>query len=150
MRLLVAVDLQSEAAGTVDEAARWASALGATIDLMFVDDQGATADYLKDEELRGMVLREWDAYRVRYEVQLKMLQMRMPQGVRGNVIVERGRPAKQVVAMAVDYSAIVVGTHRRRGVQRLLMGSVAETIVRMSPVPVLVAPIDLSNTAQSS
>ena len=33
---------------------------------------------------------------------------------------------------------IVVGTHGRRGVGRLLMGSGAEKIIREAPVPVLV------------
>ena len=33
---------------------------------------------------------------------------------------------------------IVVGTHGRRGIGRVLMGSGAEQIIRMAPVPVLV------------
>jgi nucleotide-binding universal stress UspA family protein len=33
---------------------------------------------------------------------------------------------------------IVVGTHGRRGVGRVLMGSGAEQIIRLAPVPVLV------------
>ena len=33
---------------------------------------------------------------------------------------------------------IVVGTHGRRGVGRMLLGSGAEQIVRLAPVPVLV------------
>jgi nucleotide-binding universal stress UspA family protein len=32
---------------------------------------------------------------------------------------------------------IVIGTHGRRGVGRMLMGSDAEQILRLSPVPVL-------------
>ena len=32
---------------------------------------------------------------------------------------------------------VIVGTHGRRGMGRLLLGSVAEKVVRMSPVPVL-------------
>ena len=32
---------------------------------------------------------------------------------------------------------VVMGTHGRRGVQRAILGSVAEKIVRLSPVPVL-------------
>jgi nucleotide-binding universal stress UspA family protein len=32
---------------------------------------------------------------------------------------------------------IVIGTHGRRGVSRLVMGSDAEQIVRTSPVPVM-------------
>lgn len=35
---------------------------------------------------------------------------------------------------------IVMGTHGRRGLSRVLMGSVAEKIVRLSPVPVLTVP----------
>jgi nucleotide-binding universal stress UspA family protein len=36
----------------------------------------------------------------------------------------------------------VMGTHGRRGVSRLLMGSVAESVVRTAPCPVLtVRPI---------
>lgn len=32
---------------------------------------------------------------------------------------------------------VIVGTHGRRGVARALLGSVAEKVVRLSPVPVL-------------
>jgi hypothetical protein len=39
---------------------------------------------------------------------------------------------------AVDL--IVIGTHGRRGLSHALLGSVAEKVVRSSPVPVLVAP----------
>jgi nucleotide-binding universal stress UspA family protein len=43
-----------------------------------------------------------------------------------------GNPAKVIVEMASDLlaSAIVVGTHGRQGVQRMVMGSVAEAVVR--------------------
>jgi nucleotide-binding universal stress UspA family protein len=43
------------------------------------------------------------------------------------------------VAVDVDADLIVVGTHRRRGVDKLLLGSVAEALVRDAPLPVLVA-----------
>lgn len=49
------------------------------------------------------------------------------------------RISKLVVNQAKAWPAdlIVIGTHGLRGVERLVMGSDAETIVRMSPVPVL-------------
>jgi nucleotide-binding universal stress UspA family protein len=52
-----------------------------------------------------------------------------------------GAPAQQIVQLAVDLEAdlVLVGTHSRRGVQRLLLGSVAESVVRMAPCPVLVS-----------
>lgn len=44
-----------------------------------------------------------------------------------------------VAQLARDWKAdlLVVGTHGRRGVSRLLIGSVAERIVRVSPCPLL-------------
>lgn len=46
-----------------------------------------------------------------------------------NLIVEDAR------SWAADL--IVIGTHGRRGVDRLMLGSVAEGVARLSPVPVL-------------
>lgn len=50
-----------------------------------------------------------------------------------------GRLSDLVVAQALDWSAdlIVIGTHGRRGVRRVLLGSDAEQILRVAPVPVL-------------
>lgn len=38
------------------------------------------------------------------------------------------------------YDLVVLGTHGRTGLMHLLMGSVAEKLVRLSPVPVLTVP----------
>ena len=58
------------------------------------------------------------------------------------VLVGRG-VAGQVLelARAIRPDAIVVGTHGARGLERLLLGSVADKIVRGSRVPVLVGPL---------
>lgn len=49
-------------------------------------------------------------------------------------------PATEISQLAADLEArlIVVGTHGRRGIRRLLLGSVAEGVVRMAPCEVLV------------
>ena len=50
-----------------------------------------------------------------------------------------GRAADFIVEQANKWRAelIVLGTHGRRGVKRLVMGSDAEQVVRTTPVPVL-------------
>jgi nucleotide-binding universal stress UspA family protein len=50
-----------------------------------------------------------------------------------------GDPAGAIVRLAEseDVDMIVMGTHGRSGLTRLLMGSVAEAIVRRAPCPVL-------------
>lgn len=60
------------------------------------------------------------------------------------VLVENfgGRVADTIVQQARRLRAdlIVMGTHGRRGVNRVLLGSDAELVVRYSPVPVLLVP----------
>ena len=54
--------------------------------------------------------------------------------------VEVGRPSRTIVdyAESHDVDGIVMGSHGRKGVSRILLGSVAESVVRASPVPVTV------------
>ncbi len=51
-----------------------------------------------------------------------------------------GKPAREVVAYAEEHAVdhVIVGNHGREGVSRVLLGSVAERIVRRAPVPVTV------------
>jgi nucleotide-binding universal stress UspA family protein len=53
-----------------------------------------------------------------------------------------GSAARAIVTYARDQGAdlIVVGTHGRTGVSRVLMGSVAEAVARLAPCPVLTVP----------
>jgi nucleotide-binding universal stress UspA family protein len=57
-------------------------------------------------------------------------------------ILVRGEPWEVILATAKDRAAdlIVMGTHGRRGIPRLLIGSVAEKVVRLAPIPVLTVP----------
>ncbi|MCQ4334147.1 universal stress protein [Natronomonas sp. F2-12] len=52
-----------------------------------------------------------------------------------------GRPAQEIVEYAQEHDIdhVVIGSHGRDGLSRVLLGSVAETVVRRAPVPVTVA-----------
>lgn len=56
-----------------------------------------------------------------------------------DAVLEAGAPWDRIVDSAEKLGAdlIVIGTHGRRGVPRFVLGSVAEKVVRLSPVPVL-------------
>lgn len=138
MRALVAVDLFGEATDTVVRAVEWAHHMDATLDLVYADTYYERADFIRDAQLREMVFREWDDYRVRFRTQLDMLQLRIPKALRGRTIVREGRPGDVLLELAPDYDVVMVATHGRTGLERLVMGSVAEKFVRLSPVPVLV------------
>ena len=48
-----------------------------------------------------------------------------------------------------DVDLIVMGTHGRRGLSRLFLGSVAEKVVRLSPVPVLTVSTEAEQKAKA-
>ncbi|RQH02529.1 universal stress protein [Natrarchaeobius oligotrophus] len=68
----------------------------------------------------------------------------------GSIATERGRaleteivtgkPERAIVELAEEeaFETIVIGSHGREGVSRVLLGSVAESVVRRSPIPVFV------------
>jgi nucleotide-binding universal stress UspA family protein len=60
-------------------------------------------------------------------------------GVTVSSILKMGCPWEEIVVAAnhFDPGLIVMGTHGRRGLSRAFLGSVAEKVVRLSPVPVL-------------
>jgi nucleotide-binding universal stress UspA family protein len=57
-----------------------------------------------------------------------------------DTMIEVGRAASTIseVAEEAGYSHVVMGSHGRTGVQRILLGSVTEAVVRTAPVPVTV------------
>jgi nucleotide-binding universal stress UspA family protein len=61
-------------------------------------------------------------------------------GVEVATDIDTGRPARTIVDYAEehDVDGIVMGSHGRDGVARVLLGSVAETVVRRSPIPVTI------------
>jgi nucleotide-binding universal stress UspA family protein len=62
-------------------------------------------------------------------------------GVAAERVLERAAPIGQVIvrnARAGKFDLIVMGTHGRKGVARLLLGSTADHVLREAPCPVLV------------
>jgi nucleotide-binding universal stress UspA family protein len=65
-------------------------------------------------------------------------------GVSCDVEVVRGGVAKRIIAVAEGWDAdlIVIGDTGRTGIKRIALGSVAETVVKGSSIPVLVVKAD--------
>jgi len=53
--------------------------------------------------------------------------------------IQIGQPARTIVNRADDFDAIVLGSHSGSLVDRLIVGNVAQKVVRHSPIPVIVA-----------
>lgn len=67
----------------------------------------------------------------------------IPGDIRTNIhiepIVEKGIPYVEIIRTAKDKQVdlIVIGTHGRTGLEHILIGSVAERVIRRAPCPVL-------------
>ena len=61
------------------------------------------------------------------------------EGVDAKAEVVVGYAAEEIITIAEKEGAdmIIMGTHGRKGIDRILFGSVAEKVVKNSPVPVL-------------
>ena len=84
--------------------------------------------------------------RLKDHVEARLRDFAQPNGRRipGRVVshVCFDSPANGIVQLASDLEAdlVVVGTHSRQGLSRLVLGSVAEGVLRLTPCPVLVIP----------
>jgi nucleotide-binding universal stress UspA family protein len=60
-------------------------------------------------------------------------------GITVRTIVRTGSANEEIVNLATDERAelIIMGTHGRTGLNRLLLGSVADRVIRLAPCPVL-------------
>ena len=137
-RILVPVDGSPTSIRSLDEAIGLAKESGGTIRLIHVLDRIVFA---------GGETHTGDVFGLLREVGEQILQqMKEHAAAAGMEVstylseVQPGRVCDVVAEQAKAFEAdlIVVGTHGRRGVSRLLVGSDAEQIVRMAPVPVLV------------
>jgi nucleotide-binding universal stress UspA family protein len=72
---------------------------------------------------------------------------------KANLVVRSGDPAREILKFAAEEHCdlVVMGTHGMSGIQKLVIGSTAERVLRMTETPVLVVPdaaasgIDLSD-----
>jgi nucleotide-binding universal stress UspA family protein len=62
------------------------------------------------------------------------------EGLTVDTVLVRGTPFREIVEIAQTQQVdlIIMGTHGRTGMAHLLMGSVAERVVRLAPCPVMV------------
>ena len=76
-----------------------------------------------------------------YEKSLQeVIEHRLPKGLSVHPLVVLGHPVDEILQLAQDQKMdlIVIATHGRTGLPHFFFGSVAEKVVRLSPIPVLV------------
>jgi nucleotide-binding universal stress UspA family protein len=135
-RILVATDFSACSRAAADLAADYARRLGARLTVLHVwrmSPMVATATQVALADLVGPIesatRAELAAEVARLGAKLPTVESELRNGAVWEEILDFARGGKA--------DLIVLGTHGRSGLAHALMGSVAERVVRMSPVPVL-------------
>lgn len=134
-RILIALDDSAIAAHAVDVGIELARALRAQAALVYVVDP--TLAFQPDS---GVPAAEWVA-RLKRDGQSFLAAAAQRTGVLPPwQFLREGKPADQILAATREWEAdvIVIGTHGRSGVSRVVLGSTAESVVRHASCPVLV------------
>jgi nucleotide-binding universal stress UspA family protein len=82
----------------------------------------------------------------------EMTKRRSLNDVEHEVILERGAAADSILELAAAerMDLIAMGTHGKRGLDRLVLGSVTERVLRKAPCPVLVVPRPAQEAAKAA
>lgn len=135
--ILVALDFSEYADAALAYAAALAAHLDATIHLVHaiaipalgIPEMGVAYAALNIEAATRAAQSEMDTRIARYRDRVSMAPPRLEVGDPRDVIHQ--------VAEQIGADLVVMGTHGRHGIRRLVLGSVAESVVRSAPCPVL-------------
>ena len=134
-KILVATDGSEKNRAAVLEALRIGRASGSVVYAVYVEDlsvfESASPELVIGDPWAVVQKEDTDALnRVRA----------MAEGVNLETATLEGKPATEIVRFAAEkgIDLIVIGTQGKRGLERLLLGSVAESVIRTAPCRVLV------------
>jgi nucleotide-binding universal stress UspA family protein len=139
-RILVPTDFSPPSDAALEYARMLAAKFGSTLRILHViDDPSASSEFVPDgfapstEDIRIALVEN---ARKRLNRQMNLVDRSRYHAHADAVL---GIPAQAIIdyAGATGTSLIVMGTHGRTGLAHLLMGSVAEQVVRTAPCPVL-------------
>ena len=135
-RILVGVDGSATSLRGLDEAIRLAKAVGGKLLLVHVVNELLSSDTPAYDKVIAS-LREAGAKVLEQAVtRVRQAEVACDQ----KLLSAEGQPSADLIiaeAKAWPADLLVLGTHGRRGLKRLALGSDAELVLRMAPVPVL-------------
>jgi nucleotide-binding universal stress UspA family protein len=140
-RILVPIDFSPPARAALQYARFLADKLGASVEVLHVFEPPG---YVGPDTLALLPItaghHEWGETKAEVERQVEQfLAEAAGSPVTRTVRVEAGEPSDAILRVAAEDRAdlVVMGTHGRTGLSRLLIGSVAEAVLRRSSCPVL-------------
>ena len=134
-KILITTDLSQHSLAAFDIAASLTDQYGAELTLLYVADESPPP-------MVGLDTPEGKEFQKRTE---EGAQRKLDDFAKANIpstvssVVRVGDPSKLIIGFAAEHKIdlIVMATHGRTGLKHILLGSIAEQVVRTSHVPVL-------------
>lgn len=138
-KLIITTDLSKDKDRIIEAGLEFARKLQAEVDLLTIIN--TNLDYIP-ADIGINFADQWEARKYIAEQTLAEVKQQHTD-LQVNVVVLIGDPKEDIINYAIDQKAavIVMGTVGRTGLSHVVMGSTAEYIIRHSPIPVLVVPV---------
>lgn len=138
-KILIPTDGSDENEAAVQKGLSLARMLGAKVKLLFVVDTSTFKDVPPDEAITNLT----SYMKTKGDEVLKDIEEEAKdKGLRVEKSIIKGHPAETIIEESEDHDLIVIGTHGRGGLSKLLLGSTTEKVVRHSQCPVFVIHIE--------
>lgn len=140
-RILCPTDFSDCSQAALDLAIDMAKRFEAEIHLLHVFQYPAYLGWEEGMSMAAASLQLMQELRERVDDQLDELVGRCAKaGVKATAEQVDGTPYAKIVEASTQHDLVVMGSHGRTGLPRLLLGSVAERVVRMAQSPVVSVP----------
>ncbi|MCX6179408.1 MAG: universal stress protein [Chlorobiales bacterium] len=141
-KILCPTDYSATSDNAVCYAVEFARKVGAHVRFIHILTSGNTAEKITTDQEGAVVPIEEDD--VLPDSFSSILMAEKKKGLNADIRVLKGEASKVIAEQASSWGAdlIIMGSHGRSGLQRLIMGSVAEEVFRSSDIPVLLVKQD--------
>ena len=136
-KILVPTDFSELATAALRRAGELAAKEGAELIALYADTFEPPVEFTS-RDIAGVVSSIEKSRQLAHDELERCIGQNVPSTVKTLAVVIEDLPVPAIIGYAKrnDIDLIVMGTHGRTGLGRLLMGSVAERVVAESPVPV--------------
>lgn len=134
-RIVVPIDLSTCSLDALEYAVQFAKPLGAALTILHAMEPVA---YGLDFSLSHA--KEWKEQRDYLEKRLNLLSACVTaHGIQADHVLKPGLPSDSIASYATQqgFDLMIMGTHGRRGISHVLLGSIAGAMLRHAPCPVL-------------
>lgn len=140
-KILLTTDGSERSEAAVDQAVELTRKFDAELHILYVVDIGVDSSYGSVTDLMSQLESVENFEKIGERATESIQEQVKEKGLTPVIAIKRGVPHKKILDYAnkEDMDIVIMSTHGRSGLDRMLLGSVTEKVIRSSKIPVLTA-----------